>query len=78
MEDYVVVRRLFSPDRQWRGEVFRRPNGTFGFRVFKYHDEELVGPHWDLFSKHSEAVVPTPDDAERELRGRIPELTNAT
>lgn len=77
MDDYVAVRRLLSPDKQWRGDIFRRPNGTFGFWVFKHHDEDVVGPHWDLFSKHSEAVVATVDDAERELRGRIPELATA-
>ena len=78
MSDYQVVRALESHDKQWRAEIFRRRRGTFGFWVFKFHEEEVVGPHWDMVSKHSECVVATADDAERELRARFAQLGDAS
>ena len=77
MSTYHVVRTLVSPDKQWRAEIVRRPGGTFGFRVFKLHIEDVGGPHWDMVSTLSEAVVATADEAERELRSRVAELADA-
>ena len=72
-----IIRTLISRDKQWRGEIVRRDSRTFGFRVYRWHEEEIVGGHWDMQGGLSEAVTPSAEDAERELRARIPELADA-
>jgi hypothetical protein len=72
-------RRLESADRQWQVDIFRRSNGTFGFRVFRWHvAEEPEGPHWCLQGGYSESVTATADDAEREARARVPGLASSS
>jgi hypothetical protein len=72
-----IVRALMSRDKQWRGEIIRRTSMTFGFRVYRWHEEEVVGGHWDAQGGLSETVTSSAEDAEKELRARIPELADA-
>ena len=71
----VIERTLQSTDGQWRIDIFRRTNGTFGFRVFRWHlADEPEGPHWCLQGGYSESVTASADDAEREARSRVPSV----
>ena len=75
---YDVHRTLLSRDQQVRVEVYRRTNGTFGFRVFNWHIGETEGPHWCMQGGHSESITASVDDAEREVRARVTGMADAS
>ena len=67
-----VDRTIVAADGQWRVDIIRRSNGTFGFQVFRWHDDDQrEGPHWCFQGGYSACVTASADDAEREARSRV-------
>ena len=68
---YTTVATFTSPDGQRKAEIFRRQNGTFGFRAFVW-DAEDSG--WCQAGRYSEMITATEEDARLEMQGRLPWL----
>jgi hypothetical protein len=67
---HVTERELISPDGKNKVELFRRANGTYGFRVWYWSDlpsEQC----WLMVAGFSESIVADLAMAEDEARGRI-------
>jgi hypothetical protein len=67
---YVTERELFSQDGKKKVELFRRENGTYGFRVLYWSDEpmELC---WCQVGGYAESITDSLAAMEAEARGRI-------
>lgn len=74
-----IERTLLSKDHQIRVDIFRRPSGTFGFRVYSWHvAPQPEGPHWCMRGGYSECVTGSAEDAEREARERVAGMADAS
>ncbi len=51
-----------------RVDLFRRPNGTYGFEELRWLDEEQA---WIPAGRYSESFTKSLEDAESEARARV-------
>ena len=71
---HALKRVLISGNQDWKAEIFRRPDGTFGLTPLRWSDHDKS---WIPLSDRAESVTATLEAAEREARDRIPELADA-
>ena len=64
-------RALISSDGIWKAEIFRRTDGTYGFRALRWSQERNG---WLEDGGRSGSVVMSADAAEIEARARVPQL----
>jgi hypothetical protein len=62
---------LVAQDGTWKAEIFRRPNGTYGFRASRWVAKEKSWLQGGCFSG---SVTPSAEAAEMEARARVPQL----
>ncbi len=67
---HVTEREFISPDGRNKVELYRRENGTFGFRVW-YWSDLPTEQCWLAVSGFSEPIVADLAAAEAEARDRI-------
>lgn len=65
-----VERELVSDDGKHKVELFRRENGSYGFRVLRWSDEPAERC-WVPFGRFSECFAPVLETAEAEARSRV-------
>lgn len=65
----TVVRSVNMDGEQVCVDIFRRPDGTFGFDEFRRDPEDAKG--WFSIGHHGEATFPTEEEAAREARRRV-------
>ena len=70
-----VVRTIYSRDRLRRVEVFRRDDGSFGFKEDAFSDESFEQCWIDYAVRHSESFCPSEQIMLREVFGRVGWLT---
>jgi hypothetical protein len=63
-----IVETILHPGGNRKVEIFRRPDGTFGFEEWQWLEEERC---WCPLGGHSMAVIDTMDHALGEVNGRI-------
>ncbi len=63
-----VLRTISEPSGARRVDVYRRPDGTFGFEELRYDEDEGA---WLPFGRYSHAVIDTLENADREARARV-------
>jgi hypothetical protein len=63
-----VLKILRDSDGRRRVDIFRRPNGTFGFEELRWFAEEQA---WVPVGRYSESFNPSLDQAESEARHRV-------
>jgi len=70
----VAIKTLYSKDRLKKVELFRRPDGTFGFEEWHFQSEEEA---WVPFARRSLAICDSLAKVEVEARGRVQWLGGA-
>jgi hypothetical protein len=63
-----IVKTIVHPDGTRKVEVFRRPDGSFGFEEWHWQVGENC---WCPFGKYSIAFVDTVEHVLQEIKGRI-------
>ena len=63
-----VLRTISASSGERRVEIYRRPDGTFGFEEWRYDESEQA---WLPFGRYSHAIIDTLENAEREARARV-------
>jgi hypothetical protein len=64
----AIVEAILHPKGNRKVEIFRQPNGVFGFEEWRWDAEERYGCP---LGGHSTAVIDTMDHALDEVNGRI-------
>jgi hypothetical protein len=67
-----IVKTIVHPEGSRKVEVFRRPDGTFGFEEWHWLEDESC---WCPFGKYSAPIIDTLGHALEEVKGRIPWVT---
>jgi len=71
--DAKIVKTIHDRSGSRRVEIYKRPDGTFGFEEWRFGIEEQC---WRPFGFYSYAVIDTVETAEREARSRVGWLAN--
>jgi hypothetical protein len=66
-----VESTLIARDGTWKAEIFRRRNGTYGFRAMRWVAEETC---WMEAGRFGESITSSLEAAEFEARTRVPQL----
>ena len=71
----TTVRQIDSSDGKWSVEVVQRPDGLFGYQVFRWWTPDpdladVVEPSWAMDRRSG--VFETADAAEAEARATVP------
>ena len=68
---HKVEFELVARNGTWKAEIFRRADGTYGFRPYRWSAADGC---WVQGGTFSESFTLSADSAEAEARARVPQL----
>ena len=66
----IVVKEILDAGGKRKVEIFRRPDGSFGFSAWVFSEDPLE-LNWFPSGRYSECYAPDAGTAESEARGRV-------